>query len=135
MYLLDTNVLSEILRRSPDVTVTRRLHAIALSNLFSSEITRYELRYGAALRPDGEALWRRIVEEVVPLVSWLPVDERVALAAAQLRGVLRKTGHSIDVQDAFIAATALAHNLVLVTRNQRHFEHVSALTLENWFAR
>lgn len=134
MYLLDTNVLSEILRRSPDVRVTRRLHAIALSNLYASEITRYELRFGAALRSDGEALWRRIVEEVVPLASWLPVDERVALAAAKLRGALRKAGHPIDVQDAFIAATAMSHNLVLVTRNLRHFEHVPDLDVENWFS-
>ncbi len=51
MYLLDTNVLSELTRPRPDVAVIRRLFSTSPSALFVSEMTRYELRYGAALHP------------------------------------------------------------------------------------
>jgi predicted nucleic acid-binding protein len=133
VYLLDTNVLSEITRKTPDVAVIRRLHAISPSNLLASEITRHELRFGAVLRPQGEVLGRRIEQEIVPLVIWLPIEERVSLRAADVRAALAKSGKMIDAQDAFIAATALAHDLVLVTRNVRHFANVAGLATENWW--
>lgn len=133
MFLLDTNVLCEITRPRPNVSVVRRLYSTAPSALFASEMTRYELRYGAALHPRGDEIWKRVESEILPLPLWLAIDEGVTLEAGRLRGALRRAGKTIEVQDAFVAATALVRDLVLVTRNVRHFESVGGLTIENWF--
>jgi len=55
------------------------------------------------------------------------------MVAADLSAHLERKGQPIESADIFIAATALAHNLILVTRNQRHFERVPGLVVENWF--
>jgi predicted nucleic acid-binding protein len=86
MYLLDTNVLSELTRPRPDVTVIRRLFSTSPSALFASEMTRYELRYGAALHPRSEEIWQKVVQEILPLPLWLAIDEPIALTAGKLRG-------------------------------------------------
>ena len=74
MYLIDTNVLSEVIRPQPNLAVVRKLLTTDPALRFASEITRYELRFGAMLRDDGEALWARIEQRILPLAHWLPVD-------------------------------------------------------------
>ncbi len=133
MFLLDTNVLSEVTRPRPNIGVVRRLYSTVPAVLFASEMTRYELRYGAALNARGEEIWRKVESEILPLPVWLAIDGEVAAQAGSIRGELRRAGKTIEVQDAFVAATALVHRLVLVTRNVRHFENVEGLTIENWF--
>lgn len=133
MYLLDTNVLSELTRAWPDEVVSRRIHGVSPERLFASEITRYELRRGARLKDDSERIWRRIEEIILPIPSWLSIDSDVSMATADLDAQLTRSGRRIDRPDAFIAGTALAFDLVLVTRNVRHFSNVSGLTVENWF--
>jgi predicted nucleic acid-binding protein len=133
VYLFDTNVLSEITNRRPNAVVVKKLMACDAPLRFASEITRYELRYGAALLPADNPMWRRIVEEVLPRCSWLPVDTEVCMVAADMMARLRRGGRTVDWVDLFIAATALVHELVVVTRNVRHFEHVPGLVVENWF--
>ncbi len=133
MYLFDTNVLSEITKRTPSAAVLRKLVACAPALRFASEMTRYELRRGALLHPNGAVLWAKIEARVLPLCTWLPVDDRVSLKAAELNVRLRRAGLPIDWTDPFLAATALVHGLVVVTRNLRHFERVVELPVENWF--
>ena len=133
MFLADTNVLSEVLRPRPNVSVVRRLHATHRAALFASEVTRQELRYGAALHARAAEIWRKVERDILPLTSWLAIDERVALDAADLRAALRRRGTPIGVSDLFLAATARVHDLVLVTRNVRHFANVPDLAVENWF--
>lgn len=133
MYLLDTNVLSEVTRPRPNLAVIRRLFSTSPAALFASEMTRYELRYCASLQARAEEIWAKIAREILPLPLWLPIDEPTSLAAGRLRGELRSSGRTIEVQDAFLAATALVRDLVLVTRNVRHFESVRGLAVENWF--
>lgn len=133
MYLADTNVLSEVLRPRPNVPVVRRLYGTDPAALFASEITRYELRFGAAIHARPAEVWGRVERDILPLAVWLSVDERVAIDAADLRASLRRSGRTIDAPDAFLAATARVHDLVLVTRNARRFEDVPDLAIENWF--
>ncbi|MGH8606668.1 MAG: PIN domain-containing protein, partial [Gammaproteobacteria bacterium] len=73
MYLLDTNVLSEIVRPNPDGQVMAKLFAQRSSDVFASEITRFELRRGACLRQDTERFWARLQRDVLPVVNWLPL--------------------------------------------------------------
>ena len=134
MFLVDTNVVSELIRPLPYLPLVRRLLSTDPAVLFASEITRYELRYGAASHPQSRVVWEKVQREILPLPIWLPVDEKVALAAADLRAALRKSGQGIEMPDGILAATASVHDLVLVTRNVRHFRNVPGLAVENWFS-
>lgn len=133
VYLIDTNVLSEVIRPRPNLKVVRQLLTTDPALRFASDITRYELRYGAMLRSDGGMLWARIAQHILPLVRWLPVDEAVVLAAADLGATLRRAGQTIAWPDLMLAATASAHGLTVVTRNLRHFDRVPGALVENWF--
>lgn len=133
MYLFDTNVLSELVRPRPDVGVVRKLLTCDPSLRYASEITRYELRFGARLRPDADALWARFERDVLNRATFLPIDEPVSLVAADVAADLRRAGRPIDWADLIVGATALAHGLVLVTRNVRHFAGIPDLQVENWF--
>lgn len=133
MFLLDTNILSELVKKRSDVGVVRRVLSTRPETLFASEVTRYELRNGAALDPRCEELWREIAQRILPVPTWIPVGREVAMATADLDANLRRGGRPIESMDALIAGTALAFDLVLVTRNVRHFAHVPGLAVENWF--
>lgn len=134
MYLLDTNVLSEIVRPSPNSAAISKLFQQPATSLFASELSRFELRRGACLRDNPDPLWRTISEQILPIVNWLPVTEPVSLRAGAISARLRRQGIETGIVDAFLAATALTHGLVMVTRNLRHFEVIPELTIENWFA-
>jgi predicted nucleic acid-binding protein len=133
MYLLDTNVLSELTKPRPDVEVSMRIHGTEQDRLFASEMSRYEIRFGAILHPRSEEFWEKAMRKLIPIPIWLPVDGEVSLATAELDAELRRRGTPIGLIDTFLAATALTFDLVMVTRNVRHFERVSGLAIENWF--
>ncbi len=133
MYLLDTNVLSELTKPRPDAEVTRRIYGTSQERLFASEMSRYELRFGAQLKEKPNEIWSRVVELILPIQVWLPVGAEVASATGDLDARLQREGKRIELADVCIAATALVFDLVLVTRNVRHFQGVPGLVLENWF--
>lgn len=132
MVLLDTNVLSEVLRKTPNRKVQARL-ANHAGNFAASVITLSELRYGARLHPQPQKFWSEIETRLLPLVQWVDVDRDIALQAAELNAELHGQGYTADLGDCLIAATALVHDLVLVTRNTEHFKRMAGLHLENWF--
>ncbi len=133
MFLLDTNVLSELTKPQPDIEVSRRIHGTERDRLFASEMSRYEIRYGAMLHPRAEEFWEKALRKLIPIPVWLPVGNEVSLATAELEVELRRTGTPIGLVETFLAATALTFQLVMVTRNVRHFEKVPGLEIENWF--
>ncbi len=129
-FLLDTDTVSSVLKRTPHVGVLRRLAQEPQADVFTSAITVGELVYGAALRaiPD---LDRRIemLLATLPVVSF---DEAAAYQYGTTRAELKGAGRRLDDPDLRIASIALAHDLVLVSGNQRHFRRVPGLRLENW---
>ena len=133
MRLLDTNVLSEIVRATPNAAVAAQLKKRRSKEIFASAVSRYELRYGAALRKDADRLWSLLQREVLPVATWLPVTQEVAELGGEISADLRRKGRACGDLDPLLAATALVHDLILVTRNVRHFESVQGLALENWF--
>jgi predicted nucleic acid-binding protein len=133
MRLLDTNVLSEIVRATPNAAVAAQLSKRRSTEIFASAVSRYELRYGAALRQDADRLWSRLQREVLPVATWLPVTQDIAERGGAISAELHRRGKPCGDLDPLLAATALVHDLILVTRNVRHFEHVPGLALENWF--
>jgi tRNA(fMet)-specific endonuclease VapC len=132
MYLLDANILSELIRRLPNPQVESRFESEP-APLFSSVICLQELRYGAGIAPAGNRLWERIEADVLPHVTVVPLDRQAGLLAGDLRAQWKINGTPVAYRDGLIAATALAQQFVLVTRNVRHFDHIAGLRMENWF--
>jgi tRNA(fMet)-specific endonuclease VapC len=130
-YLLDTNVLSELLRR-PAGRVARRLAVVGEATVCTSIVVACELRYGAAKR--GSPRLSADVEGLLGSLEVLPLDEQSDRHYAEIRLHLDGIGQPIGPNDLLIAAHALALDLVLVTDNVKEFARVPRLSLENWLA-
>ena len=133
MVVLDTNVLSELVKPRPNPALLERVLAAPRGSFYASEMTRYELRFGALLHPAPERLWARIQALVLPMPIWVPVNAAISERAAAITARLRRMGRPSDVVDPFIAATALELGLPVVTHNVRHFETIDDLRVEDWF--
>ena len=118
IYLLDTNVVSEFIKKSPDQQVMMWLQKVRL--LAVSAITVEEANYGLAWQPNPArlALINGIFDQ---LHSVYPITEAIARRAGILRGQFQAQGITRSAPDMLIAATAQEHQLVLATRNIRDF--------------
>ena len=121
MYLLDTNVVSELRKPRPRRAVVAWLDGMADEDLHLSAITLGELQAGVEITREHDPQKALEIETWIDQVAqtWnvLPVDSRVCRTWAKL--MHRRPDHLFE--DAFIAATAIVHHLVVVTRNVRHF--------------
>ena len=139
MILLDTNVLSELMRREPDPVTVAWVDAQPLHQLHISAVTRAEIELGIALLPEGrrkeslQAAAKRMLAEFSG--RCLAFDERAASRYATLVAVRIRAGRPISVEDAQIAATALAAGFVLATRNVGDFAVIDGLPLVDPFAK
>jgi len=133
VYLLDTNILSEIVKRHPNANVVRRFDVANDGDLFTSAICLEEIHFGIKASPDGEAVRQRMENRVLHRMAVVALDEEIAQVAGALRGEWKLRGTPVGYRDGLIAATAKADDLILVTRNVRHFDHVAGLQVENWF--
>ncbi|MBW1998093.1 MAG: PIN domain-containing protein [Deltaproteobacteria bacterium] len=132
MYLLDTNILSELIKKQPNPHLMLRLDSTAAHSLFTSCICVMELRFGSALRTDFQQFWPKVTKEILDKVNILAPGYEEAVMAGDILASLQKKGQPIGLEDILIASTALTHKLVLVTANTRHFAKVRKLALENW---
>jgi len=132
MYLLDTNALSELIKKQPQSRFVDRLRRHPAEALFTSTICVMELRYGSSRRADRQAFWDRIRREILPRVGILPIGLREALLAGDVLADLSLRGRRIGPEDLLIGATALAHGYSVVTHNVRHFTRIPNLHVENW---
>ena len=131
-YLLDTDTVSSVLRRSPHLGVLRRLAREPQERVFTSAITVGELVYGAGRRGLAD-----LDSRIAALLATLPAisfDEAAAYRYGLVRAELERAGRRLDDPDLRIASIALANDLVLVSGNQRHFSRVPDLQLENWLS-
>ena len=133
-YLLDTNVISETMRRVPDVRVVTFL--AEHDDLWLSSIVVHELEYGVRRLPQGrrrsglEADLLRLTTEYEDRI--LPLDRTGAEWAARFRALAQRSGHTLDLGDALIAGTAKAHDLALATRNITDFHGVDVDLVNPW---
>ena len=133
MYLLDTDVLSNLMKRSPSSVLVSRVARVPPEEQFTSSITLGELVYGAhRLRDRTAALLERIEDTLLPNLPVLSFDTTAARRYGQLRAEMERKGTPIGDADMRIAAIALVHGLKVVTGNERHFRRVPALVVENW---
>ncbi len=136
-FLLDTNVVSEATRPQASVVVLDWIAAQDAESLFISAITLGELQRGALLLPAGKrrkALLRWIETGIKADFAGriLPVDTLVMERWAQLEAKTVKSGRRLPVLDSLIAATALAHELTLATRNVNDFKDANVPLIDPW---
>ena len=135
MILLDTNVLSELMKPAPELTVVKWLDAQLDSQVFLPAITKAEIELGIALLPNGKRkdtftrLAGALFDEFRDRI--LPFDAGAASCYANLVATARKAGRTISVEDAQIAAITQANRLTLATRNTKDFEFIPDLLLIN----
>lgn len=132
MYLFDTDIISNVLKKQPSLSLLTRLSETPPEQQYTTTITVGELVYGAYRSNRPDHFLSRLEERVWPNVKILPFDETSAHTYGKLRAELEKEGRSIGEPDLRIAALALAHNFTLITGNIKHFSHVADLRMENW---
>jgi predicted nucleic acid-binding protein len=130
--VLDTNVLSELVKPAPNASVSQMILDAPAGSLFASEVTRYELRYGALMHPRPEHLWARIQALILPIPTWLNVTAEISERTAVIAATLDRHGRPIGAIDPFIAATAFVLGCPVVTCNVRNFEIIEGLQVINW---
>jgi tRNA(fMet)-specific endonuclease VapC len=130
-YHLDTNAASSLIR-FPDGPVARRTAAIGLGTIAISSVVEAELRFGAQKR--GSPRLTALVEQLLSRVQCLAFDSPAAVAYAEIRDFLQRSGQPIGPNDLFIAAHALSLDATLVTNNVAEFSRVAGLRIEDWTA-
>lgn len=130
-YLLDTNILSELIREP--ARLQANIAAIGEPRLCTSIVNACELRFGA--KKKGSKLLSGRVERLLEALEVLPLKDNVAPVYAEIRNHLESRGRPIGGNDYLIAAHAIGENCVLVTQNEREFRRVPNLVTENWLSR
>jgi tRNA(fMet)-specific endonuclease VapC len=129
LYLLDTNILSHLVRQ-PQGPVADHIADVGEANVLTSVIVACELRYGAAQR--GSRKLTRQVEAVLSAMTIRPLESDIERVYASIRVALERKGTPIGAHDMLIAAHARAIDAVCVTDNVAEFRRVPALKIENW---
>lgn len=128
-YLLDTNIISDIIR-NPLGPAAKRIEQIGAKEIYTSIIVAAELRYGCAKK--GSHKLRARIEGVLETIPVLALDIPADTYYGDLRAELEAAGQPIGANDLLIAAHALALGLTLVTANTGEFNRVRGLKVENW---
>ncbi len=128
-YLLDTNILSNLVRR-PQGTVAARIATAGEETVCTSIVVAGELRFGAAESGSKKLVGR--VDLILSALEVLPLEAPADRHYGDLRHHLARQGTLIGPNDLLIAAHALSENLTVVTANAGEFSRVPGLKVENW---
>lgn len=137
MILLDTNVLSELMRAKPAPQVLEWVDAQPVGDLVITSITVAEILYGIAKMPDGKR--KQGLLDVASVMfdedfagNILPFDADAAVHYAEIAAETEAKGRVVDMADAQIAAIGRLHDAVIATRNIRHFETLGVALVDPW---
>ena len=137
LILLDTNVVSELMRASPDPAVEAWVAGYPVGDMFFSVVGESELRYGVAIMPAGRRR-ETLVAEIDTMLHTafenriLPFDSRAARSYAVIAAGRRSAGRAVAPADCQIAAIAWARGMVVATRNIRDFEDMGIEIIDPW---
>lgn len=134
MYLLDTNVISEMIKQNPDQGVMENLE-LHEGQLATASPVWHELNFGFSRLPDSkrkQQIGIFLSQVILPNLDILPYDDKAAVRHARERARLSKAGQTPPFVDGQIAGIAIVNNMTLVTRNVRDFDCFTGLVIENW---
>lgn len=140
MIVIDTNVLSALMREIPERPVVEWLDRQAAESIWITSITLFEARLGLALLPKGkrrqavEAAFEKLMAEDLE-GRVLDFDRPAAEAAAELAAGRQREGQTIDMRDTQIAGIVIARRAEFATRNVRHFSDLNVDVINPWDAR
>lgn len=130
-YLLDTCTLSDFVKG--DKNTMQKIKESSPLELAVSSITVMEIEYGLLLIPGKKAATIKIIiDDLFQAINIIPFCTKTAEHAAQIRAELHKQGKPIGYYDILIGATAIYHDLVMVTANIEEFKRIKPLTVQNW---
>lgn len=130
-YMLDTNVISDLIR-NPKGKAAKRIARVGENNICTSIIVAAELRYGCAKKGSERLL--KSVEDLLAEIDVLPFESPADVEYGNIRSELENAGKPIGANDFLIAAHAAAVNATIVTANVDEFKRVRGLKVENWLA-
>ncbi len=133
MYLIDTNVLSELVKRKPNQNLIAKIKVIPSPSLYTASVCVMELRYGALRRGNPGDLWLNIQQRIISKLRILDFSYNEAMKAAEVLHELYSIGKPIGIEDVMIGSIALSHGLTVVSANTKHFSQIPNLRVENWF--
>ena len=139
MIVLDTNVVSALMRRNPEPKVVAWLDGLPAESVWTTAITVFEVQFGLALlvpsrrrRQLEEAFARALEEDLEHRI--LPFDQSAARVAGAMAAKRRRAGRSVEIRDALIAGIVAARKASLATGNGRHFEGLDLPVIDPWSA-
>ena len=137
MIVLDTNVISALMRTEPEKPVVKWLDAQPAASVWISAITVMEIRFGLQTMPKGrrqEVLLRAFELMLKSMIEGriASFDAEAGLHAAELMAQRKRKGRPAEVRDTMIAGIVLAHRATLATRNTQYFEDLSVTVINPW---
>ena len=137
IYLFDTDAMTNILKPSPSPLLLDKLKSIPHKDQFISSITLYEIVYGAYKSTRKDYHLKNLRDILLPAVQLISFDSKAAYICGTIRGKLKNTelenrGTPLFLADLQIASISLAHDMVLITGNIKHFRRIPNLKVENW---
>ena len=137
MIVLDTNVVSALMRRNPEPKVVAWLDGLPAESVWTTAITVFEIQCGLALlvpsrrrRQLEEAFARSLEEDLDHRI--LPLDQSAARMAGTMAAMRRRAGRSVEIRDALIAGIVSARKASLATGNRKHFEGFDLRIIDPW---
>ena len=128
MYLLDTNIC--IYYMKGQFELDKKFESLESDSLYISEITLAELKFGVA-NSGSPKRNKKTLDNFLTGIQILPIFDALDLYANE-KARLRKEGEPIDDFDLLIGASAITNDLTLVTNNEKHFERLNKIKLNNW---
>ena len=139
MIVLDTNVISALMRDIPDETIIRWLDRQQRASIWTTSINVFETRFGLYIMPAGKrqaammALYERVLSDTIQGRIAL-FDSDAAQQAAELHAQRKEQGRPGELRDTMIAGIVLASHATLATRNVKHFEEIASSLVNPWEA-
>ena len=138
MIILDTNVLSALMRQSADPIVIEWMDRQPRTSIWTTSVTVLEVRFGLQLMPSGKRrstlmeAFEAVLEKIAYRVA--PFDVDAAMQAGDLMVSRHRKGRPVELRDMMIAGIALARHATLATRNTSHFQDASMPLVNPWIA-
>ena len=139
MIVLDTNVLSALMRAEPDRAVVRWMNGLAAESIWTTSITLFEVQFAIDVLPDGER--KAALQNAFHQAFYVDMQGRIldfdapaAAAAGTIAARQRALGRPVDMRDAQIAGIIAARRATLATRNIRHFADTGLALVDPWAA-